>query len=149
MFFCIDTPTNEVKDEDFFYGSNYEETRQKAADDYLHNWLCLRENEVKIESTKMSKDITTNIMWINTTEEDIKKIYRKAGQVKNSKVKLHTFFPSQVWERKVELTKLCMEEKNKDKDFKFIIEPGNKDIELLKKRKGEPFWLKNSYQPYG
>ena len=149
LLFCSDTPVKDVKDDELFHGDSHGNTRKKAAEDYLENWLCFNHNDITIENTKMAKDPTTKIMWIQTTEANVNKIYRKAASVKNNKVRLHTFFPSQVWERKVKLNTLCMEEKGRDRNFKFIIKPGVSDLELLTKKKGEMTWLKTNLNALG
>ena len=71
----------------------------------------------------MAKDHTTGILWITLSEQDVNHIFRKAARVKNSKMKLHSFFPHQVWDQKVTLQNLCLLEKKKSPDFKFLKKP--------------------------
>ena len=132
----------DTKNEDLFYSDEHEPTRQDTAKDYLENWLLMKKNEVNIVSTKMAKDHTTGILWITLSEQDVNHIFRKAARVRNSKVKLHSFFPHQVWDRKVTLQNLCLLEKKKNPDFKFLIKPGVTDLELLTKQNGDPIWIK-------
>ena len=37
---------------------------------------------------------------------------------------------------------LCILEKQKDPDFKFMIKSGVTDFELFTKKKGDPMWVK-------
>ena len=147
-FWC-DTNVKDTKDEDIYYGDTHEETRRKAAVDYLSNWLLFKEDEIKIQSSKMAKDPTTNILWLTMEESDVIKIFKRSGRVKNPKVKLHTFFPHQVWERKTTLQNLCLLEKQSNKEMKFMIKPGVTDIELFVKQKGDPNWIKTNLKAFG
>ena len=97
----------------------------------------------------MAKDPTTNILWLTMEESDVLKIFKRSGRVRNPKVKLHTFFPHQVWERKSTLQNLCLLEKQKNKDMKFMIKPGISDIELFIKEKEDPNWIKTNLKAFG
>ena len=141
--------SKDTKDDDIFYGDNHEETRKKAAIDYISNWLLIDEKDIHIHSSKMAKDHTTNILWLNMEESEVMKLFKKASRVQNPKVKLHSFFPHQVWERKTTLQNLCFLERKKNPHFKFIIKPGVTDIELFTKQKGDPIWVKTNLKAYG
>ena len=55
LLFWINTDIKEVIEEELFYSDKYEETRQKAAMDYLNSWLLVRESEVNIKQSKRPK----------------------------------------------------------------------------------------------
>ena len=47
------------------------------------------------------------------------------------------------------LFNLCMEEKKKDREFKFLIKPGLNDLEFSTKRKGEAMGVRTNLQALG
>ena len=147
--FWMDTDLKQTKDDELYYDDNYNEVRKKAAIDYLSNWLLIKEQDIHILNTRMAKDHTTGILWLTMEEREVVKIFQKAGRVRNSKVKLHTFYPHQVWERKNTLQNLCFLEKQKNHNFKFMIKPGISDLELYTKQKGEHLWVKTNLKAYG
>ena len=97
----------------------------------------------------MAKDVSTNILWINTEEANVNKLYHQGAKLQNHKVKLNNFFPHQVWERKVDLFSKCIEEKKKDKVFKFKIKPGVTNIKLHTKQAGDTMWIKTNLHAMG
>ena len=47
------------------------------------------------------------------------------------------------------LQNLCLLEKKKNPDFKFLIKPGVTDLELLTKQNSDPIWIKTHVKAFG
>ena len=110
----------------------------KADQDYLVNWLCIKEGTIPIKECKMARDPTTKILWIEVGEGNVNKIFQKAAYYKNPKVRLHRFFPHCVWERKNSLqSNLNSYLQANPKSFKYMIKPSMYNVALHIKSKGE------------
>ena len=136
-------------DNEVFHGSKYEEQRVDAAVEFLTKELKFGNDDVIIKEAKMSTKVDSNIMWVTMTEQKVKETFQRAARVKNSKIKLFTFFPASIWDRKVELDRLCKIQREINPKLRTQIRLGSNDIELYTKEINEPYWLKTPVLEFG
>merc|ERR1711954_281073 len=83
------------------------------------------------------------IAWIKTDPRLVTEIHRRAAKAALREFKTCTFVPKIARERKSKVDELLMEYKKQNKDFRYLVRNGPKDIKVLIKRASE-----GSYLPY-
>lgn len=138
-----------VSNHELFTDNKYKDERKKAAALLFANELHFREDEIEILETKMANDPYSKVMWVTTRESNVKKIYRRAAQVRNPEVKLLTFFPQKLYRKKMLLEEVLKKARNNEPKLKTQIRLGRTDIELWTKFKSEPYWAITPLTEYG
>ena len=68
--------------------SEHDDARLEAAIDFIEKELKLNHEDIKITNTKLAPKPESKILWIETTESNVKKLYSRAAALKNKNVQL-------------------------------------------------------------
>ena len=90
-----------------FNADECEKAREGAAVEYLVKELKFKPSDIKIESSRLAPSYNANILWIETSVANVKRIRYKASIMKNHKISLVTYIPSILWDRKSQLLHNC------------------------------------------
>ena len=84
---------NHTDSDTVLYGSEFEEARNNLVYRRLHFDLQMPQSRIKNFTTRMCKKKEEKILWIQSDEDFIRKIYVQASQVKNPDIELMQFTP--------------------------------------------------------
>ena len=136
-----------------YNNSDNDESRLKAAQEFLEYELKFDPNEIEIFNTKIATKKEARILWITTTKEAVKKIFKRAGtmgsRLRERRVNLYNFFPRELWARKLSLDSNCRKARMEDSKLRTQVRLGETDIQLYTKYVEEPFWRKTPNEQYG
>ena len=130
----------EATDEDLVSFFQFIKARLLAAQNFLSNQLMFQEGEIEIKTLKMSTNIQSKVMWIETGELNVRRIFHRMKNLRNPAIQLINYIPPELWERKKQLDIKLKAEKNVNKDFRYIVKLGKADLCLLTKTLGKTFW---------
>ena len=144
-----DSDPDLIPDIDFLTRPEYSNERCEAAVAFLHKELSFGKNDIKIRDARMARDPGSMIMWIDTTEASVKRIYHRAAQIKNKDIQLITYFPGCLYRRKRNLDSILRTQRALDPKLRTQIRLGNTDIQLFTKMFGDPQWTPTPVDYYG
>ena len=141
----------ENNDSDFevFYGDKYSDMRILAAQEILRHALKIKEGTITIKNAKMSTSPGSKILWITTTEEEVKQMYVQAARRKSKEIRLKTYFPPILYPRMLALERILREEKNMNPRLQSQIRLGKRDLELYTRHIGEFRYMLTSLNAFG
>ena len=144
---------SDVKNDDdveTFNGEHYDVARHNAAIEYLEVELRFYPNEVQVNGTKVASNKESMILWIETTESNVRKIFsRVASLSKDKNLKIYNYFPRELWARKISLEHNCKIASESNKQLRTQIRIGEHDIQLYTKMTNEKYWMKTPNEAYG
>ena len=118
---------------------NYEEAKLCAVKDYLRNYLCSNEMEIKdmkiVETLVSAKGDNTVYIALDNMD-DLKEISMRIAESGNEDLSSHNFIPPQLYERYMAISKSCSEAGKRTLGLKTQIRYGEVDIEVYTKTKG-------------
>ena len=129
--------------------AHHDGDRKEAGKDFLNKELKFKVDEINIVATKLAPKPESQILWIETSEANVKKIYSRAAALKNKNIRLITYFPAELWERKVALDKHLKLERVNEPNLRTQVRLGTEDLELNTKHVGEPLWQVTPVTAYG
>ena len=132
-----------------FNEDKHNEARIDAAKEFIEIELKLDQNEINIENAKLAPKADSKILWINTTEHNVKKLYARAAAIKNKNIQLFTYYPAELWERKIALDKNLKEARSNNANLRTQIRLGVDDLELHTKYTNENIWQITPLTEYG
>lgn len=124
-------------------------TRIDAGIDFLYKELGFSKTDIKIKDAKLAPSSNATILWIEATEQEIKRIYFKSARVQNNDINLVTYFPSILWQRKISLIENCKKQQKIQPKLRYQVRLGYNDISLFTKEVGEKFYICTPIQAYG
>jgi hypothetical protein len=138
-----------ITDVSEFNETEHDEARKDAVNEFLYEELKFKDNDIDIKSAKLAPKEASKIMWIETSEKEVKEIYKRAASVQNKSVQLYTYIPAQLWDRKISLDINCKKAREQNVNLRTQIRLGTDDLELYTKYKGEPYWQKTPVLEFG
>ena len=136
-------------DDELFRDPKFANARCEAAINFLHLELKFNKNDILVVDAYMARDPETKILWIETTELSVKKIFQKAARIRNRDVRILTFFPRHLFNKKRNLDAILRTQRGIDPTLRTQIRLGKSDLELYTKFGNEQFWNKSPLGIYG
>ena len=124
------------------------EARHSAAQDFLSKQMHFQFNEIKIQTIKMARNWSSNIMWIEVGEENVNRLINRSINLKNPNIQLITYYPAQVWSKRKEINEIMKEVRKKIPDIRYQIKLGKSDIFLRTKMVDEFVWQNTPVEHY-
>ena len=110
--------------------AKFEIHREKAGLELLSHELAMTDH--KIVQSKWNEK--ASILWVELeNEEQVKEVFSMAAYYKNQKVRILTFFPSEIFARMKELETKSKEERKRNSNLKYQVRIGYDDIKLFLK----------------
>ena len=109
----------------------------------------LNMDNLNIRETKMSYNGDSGIMWVTLDKFTVRSIYQRNVSIKNPDIRVITYFPKQLWQKKKNLDIILSEARKKDSKLRTQVRMGDEDLQLFTKNVGEPFWMKTPINHYG
>ena len=89
----------------------------------------------------MATNWSSNIMWVEVGENNVKRLLNRANTLKNPNIQLVTFFPATLWQKRKELNEALKEERKSNPELRYKISVGKNDLILETKQRGEYIWM--------
>ena len=140
---------NEETIENLYKHPKYYKARLEAAREFLDKEMNIRRNSVEIVDCWSASSPSSLILWIKTSLHETTEIYRRRSRIRNSDISLITYTPTCLWDRKVELERLCHIERSKDRSLRTQVRIGESDVQLWTKKVREPFYNKINNKAFG
>merc|ERR1712081_114355 len=124
------------------YADIYDRHRRKAIKFKVERHLHINTRQIDI----LEYYVTTKkgyIAWVKLDPRMITEIHKRAAKAAIREFRTTTFVPKLARDRKARIDELLMEYKKINKDFRYIVRNGEKDLRVLIKRVSE-----GSYLPY-
>ena len=131
---------------------DFERARHDAAIEYLTLELNFKEDDMKINKTKLSNSRKGPLMWIEVGESNVAKIFKRASLVqrgKPQKIIILSKIPKEFWSRHRSIDHNCWQARSSNKLLRTQIRLGTNDLELYTKQKNEFIWLKTPLTEFG
>ena len=88
----------------------------------------------------MSANPESKIMWIQTSEMNVRRIFHRMKTLRNPIVQLVNYIPPELWNHMKVLEIQMKAAKNTNKNLRYIIKLGRTNLLLLTKVIGSSYW---------
>merc|ERR1711954_403827 len=124
------------------YADIYDRHRRKAIKFKVEKHLHINTRQIEILEYYVTKK-KGYIAWVKLDPRMIAEIHRRAAKAAIREFRTATYVPKLARDRKAQIDELLMEYKKTNKDFRYIVRNGAKDLRVLIKRVSE-----GNYLPY-
>ena len=90
------------------------DARIMAGDEFLAKELKFNPREIDISDARLATKDESKILWITSTKDNIKRIYKRIANVRNNSIRIILFTPKEMWKRKLSLEKNCKDARDKE-----------------------------------
>ena len=125
------------------------EARFLAADEFLVKELKFNQKEIVLEDAMIAKKEDSKILWITTTPDTVKRIYRRIAAVKSRGTRIILYTPKEMWRRKLSIEKNCKEARSKEPRLRTQVRYEHNDFGLYTKFQYEPYYVRTPLTAYG
>merc|ERR1711954_465416 len=134
---CVWSPENEIEsDTTILYADKNDKARRKAIKFKVEQNLYINKQQIDI----LDYFITNKkglIAWIKMDPQMIAEVHQRAAKAAIKDFKTTTYVPKIARDRKAKIDEILMEYKRTNKDFRYIVRNGDKDLRVLIKRVSE------------
>merc|ERR1711954_406595 len=124
------------------YADIYDRHRRKAIKFKVEKHLHINTRQIDILEYYVTKK-KGYIAWVKLDPRMIAEIHRRAAKAAIREFRTTTYVPKLARDRKAQIDELLMEYKKINKDFRYIVRNGERDLRVMIKRVSE-----GSYLPY-
>lgn len=140
---------NEETIENLYKHPKHYKARLDAALEFLDKEMNIRRGSVDIIDCWSASSPSSMILWIKTSIHETTEMYRRRSRVRNNDISLITYTPTCLWDRKVELERLCSIERSKDRSLRTQVRIGDVDVQLWTKQIRDPYYNKINNKAFG
>ena len=105
--------------------------------------------DVRVERAWMATNLSSQILWMEVRNEDVKRIRLRAAFKKPAGLSVKDYCPSIAIERKKEANRLLMQLKTKNPSLRWRFDIGDEDLILMTKKGAEGEWTRESLVDLG
>ena len=114
-------------------GAVYDKNRKQAVRGKIELQAKIHCGDFLIKSLYVTMNQQV-IAWIESTENRIRELFKRAAQINSKSFKTKVFVPKMARQRKADIDKLLLGIKEKVPDLRYIIRNGHNDLQVLLKR---------------
>ena len=129
----------------------HDSARKEAIKEVIQDSFKIMDTDLEITDTKFSNNANSDLIFFNTSESVIKRMFFRIKSAREHvpTIRLQTYFPQLLWERKSFLETKAKEERAKNPRLRTSIRLGNNDLEVYVKEVGEAFYTKMPINHWG